>query len=340
MTSCFISYARRPLDERVLAHVIHLLGRAGVAYWWDGLLHHKEGAGLNDEVSRHIAAADVVLVLASSQSLSSDYCQAEIVSSLQTDKRLVRIDVEPYSHLPHILFPLASVPAVAWDERAPGVFESRLAAALAACGIDVSRALVSTAAPALDPLDNPNANLIRPRYLDLRGMGADTWRRHIQRLNQAAALNPQNGYNHLSLAFLWLYSRDAARSLDAAGVALSLLAREPDAHYAEALALCIQAPAVKRSRSEVEAILRRLAVARGLPRAGAHIDLLSALVIANYYLPKYIPPPAAPDALLRRGLEVCTHRDLGENVRVLDLEPIVNPAFSPQPELWAAYFQE
>jgi hypothetical protein len=129
----------------------------------------------------------------------------------------------------------------------------------------------------------------------------------------------------LSLAFLWLYSRDAARSLDAAGVALSLLAREPDAHYAEALALCIQAPAVKRSRSEVEAILRRLAVARGLPRAGAHIDLLSALVIANYYLPKYIPPPAAPDALLRRGLEVCTRRDLSENVRVLDLEPIVIP---------------
>jgi hypothetical protein len=63
-------------------------------------------------------------------------------------------------------------------------------------------------------------------------------------------------------------------------------------------------------------------------------------VIANYYLPKYIPPPAAPDALLRRGLEVCKHRDLGENVRVLDLEPIVNPAFSPPPELWAAYFQE
>jgi hypothetical protein len=341
MANCFISYARRPLDERVLAHVVHLLGRAGVSYWWDGLLDHKEGAGLNDEVSRHIAAADVVLVLASSQSLSSDYCQAEIVRSLQTDKRVVRIDVEPYSHLPHPLLPLASVPAVAWDERAPHVFASRLAEALAACGIDIHRAaapLAEGAAP--HPIDNPNATLIRPKYRELRGMGADTWRKCVQRVNQATALNPQNGYNHLSLAFLWLYSRDPARSLDSARVALGLLAREPDAHYAEALALCIQGPAIKRSRSEAEAILRRLAAARALPGAGAHIDLLSALVIANYYLPKYIPPPAAPDALLRRGLEVCERQDLDENVRVLDLEPIVNPAYSPQPELWSPYFQE
>jgi hypothetical protein len=151
-------------------------------------------------------------------------------------------------------------------------------------------------------------------------------------------ISPHNAYNQLSLAFVWLFQRDATRSLQAARKALDQLQREPDAHYAEALALCVSCPAENRSRLEVEAILRRLAVARRLPNAGAHIDLLTALVIANYYSPRYLTPPASPDEMLVQGLSPGRRFDSSENMRVIDLEPPLDKTFGPNQALMARYF--
>jgi hypothetical protein len=333
---CFLSYARRPYDEQVLRHIVAFLERAGVRYWWDAHAEARGGSELDTEIAHAINAARVVLVLASSQSLSSRYCQAEIAWALQHDKPIVRIDIERYE-LPARMMPLLSAGVIDWDPDSPHANDAALASALAAKGLDAGAALA--VGHGRDLVDDPNASLIRPGYLQLRGTSADTWREHVRRLNQAAALNPHNGYNQLSLALLWLHARDAPRSLAAARAALSQLAREPDAHYVEALALCIQCRADLRSHSDVESILRRLAAARALPGAGAHIDLLSALVIANYYLPRYMTPPAAPDTLLLRGLSSGGRFDPGENARVLDLEPVLDASFTPDARVLARYLE-
>lgn len=334
MSYCFISYARRPLDERVVGYIVSLLDRAGLQYWWDGFAESRGGVDLNSEIARAIEAASVVLVLASSQSMSSPYCQAEIVWALQRDKRLIRIDVERFS-IPPSMLPLASAHTVLWDENAIDSFETQLVAALAAQGTDAALALRPR--DATDLIDDPDVNLIRPSYLQLRASGADNWREYVRRLSLAASLNPNNPYNQLSLALLWVHSRDASRALEAARAALNQLSREPEAHYVEALALCIQNRADLRSRADAETILRRLAVARALPGAGAHVDLLSALVISNYYLPKYMTPPIAPDALLMRGVSAGCRFDPSENARVFDVEPILDSAFAPSQRALVPY---
>ena len=326
MAVCFISYAQRPLDQKVVAYVRQLLDRAGVSYWWDGMIARREpGGGVNEEIGGELDRAQVVIAIVSSQTLASSYCQAEVNYALAHNKQVIRIDAEQVL-VPPALLPLAAVPAVLWYDTVPATFGIRLAEALAAKRVDASKGLEGGAsADAANVLFGPGAAIIRPPYLELRAAGPDLWQEYVRRLNQAAMHSPHNGYNHLSLAFLWLVQRDAARALVAARKALDQLEREPDAHYAEALALCIQSPPAKRSKSDVEAILRRLAIARRLPDAGAHIDLLTALIIANYYLPNYLTPPAIPDQLLRSGLE--RRLDRGEAMRVLDVEPLCDGRF-------------
>ncbi len=330
MATCFISYARRPLDEAALNLVRNILDCAGVSYWWDGHLTRKDAEGLNSEIARAIDEARVVIVLASSQSLSSSYCQAEIIYALSHDKQAVRVEVEP-SALPGKLLPLASMRSVAWHDPPPPDFAANFVAALAAEGIDASGVSVG-----IDHIGNPNAAIVRPKYSELKDAGPDKLREIVRRLNQAVQLNPANPFNHLSLAFIWLHQRDAPRALSAARQALNQLQHEPDAHYAEALALCIQNPPHLRSKTEVEAILSRLAVARRLQGAAAHIDLLSALVISNYYLPRYLKPPAHPDHLLARGRSAGRF-DPEENGRTFDIERLSHPGFAPSDALLEAF---
>jgi hypothetical protein len=262
-----------------------------------------------------------------------------MVYALEHDKPLVRIDAEPFS-LPPELLPLASARTAVWHATAPGVFEASLVLALAENGIDATAALTATGGTADEVLYHPGAALIRPSYTVLAQEGPDAWREHVRRLNQAAALNPQNPYNELSLAFLWIYQRDAARALNSARKALDGLQREPCAHYAEALALCLQSPPQNRTKEETEGILRRLAVARRLPAAGAHIDLLSALVIANYYAPKFLTPPAPPGQLLAQGLAAGRRFDPGENARTAAVEPVLRGALSESETALAALYLE
>jgi TIR domain len=180
MALCFISYARqRPLDELALAHVTDLLRRADISFWCDKLLTHEEGSGLNSEIAGELDAARVILVLASSQSLSSSYCQAEIISALEADKPLLRIDLEPFDRPPNLL-PLASARTILWGGATVPSFEAEFAAALAEKGLDASKAL-GNAGAAADILYHHAAALIRPNYSYLKQEGEDAWRECVRR---------------------------------------------------------------------------------------------------------------------------------------------------------------
>jgi hypothetical protein len=325
---CFLSYSRTPLDIAALTSVRSVLESANQTYWFDEYLKSNTGTELNAEIADQIINAEAVVIFASSQYVSSRYCQAEAAFAIEKDKNIVRIDVEPYK-LPPALLPLAAFKSLLWSETQQNTFVYNLAMALAEKGIDISQGTQQTLQVNYNPLDHAAASLVRPNYLRLKSGASDYLRDVERRLMEAASHNPSNGYNQLSLAFLWVYKHDAVRALSFAQQAVTLLALQPDAHYAEALALCALNPPKRRSKDETEEILRRLAIARRLPRSGAHVDLLSAIVIANYYLPRYLTPPANPEQLLSRGLSQASRFDPNEIARVLDHEAILYEELLP-----------
>jgi len=87
----------------------------------------------------------------------------------------------------------------------------------------------------------------------------------------------------------------------------------------------------------VEMILRRLAIARRQRGAGAHTDLLSAIVIANFYLARHLKPPALPNDLLIRGISAGIAFDVDENRRVFAVEAIQTTTDALQPGLLGRY---
>jgi hypothetical protein len=334
MPDCFVSYAHRPLDEAACRAVVACLARHDIAHWSDRALVARDGAALNAEIAAALDTARVVIFLASSQSMASPYCRAEVVRALEADTPVLRVDVEP-SAVPPELLPLVAAPRLVYDpDHGGAAFEAALVAALAALGVAPGPRAGEEAVLAL--LDRPDASIVRPPYVVLRRGTPDMLAAYARRLTTAASLAPHNGYTHLSLALLSLAQRDVPRALAAALRAAELLPREPDAQYAAALARCAAIAPPRRGLADVEAILRQLAVARHLPRAGAHVDLLSALVVAGYYGPAYLTPPAAPDDLLRRGLSR-PGRDVGECRRVLDTEPMPARPFAPDAALIEAY---
>ncbi len=327
MAVCFFSYSRTPLDQTALRAIRTILDGAQISYWFDEFLQNQGGRELNAEIANEIVRSKLVIILASSQYVSSRYCQSEAVFALEKDKPVLRINLEAYD-IPPALLSLASTSQLDWRESSLKESCRKLVSKLAEFGVDASLGLKALGA-AYDTLDDSRAGFVRPPYSKLRSGAPDYLQDVGRRLNEAATSNPSNGYNHLSLAFLWLLRSDSERALQAARRAVDLLPRIADAHYAEALCLCSLCEAQARSKEYVEDILRRLAIARRLPNAGAHIELLSALVIANYYLPKYLTPPIEPGKLLERGLSGEIAFDPDEISRVLDNESLLDPASLP-----------
>ena len=93
MAGCFLSYSHTALDQFALAGIRVLLTNAGVSYWFDGYLRTQNGLSLNSEIASEMLAADAIVVLASSQYVSSRYCQAEAAFALQRNKQIIRVDV-------------------------------------------------------------------------------------------------------------------------------------------------------------------------------------------------------------------------------------------------------
>ncbi len=334
MAECFLSYSHAPLDQVALSEIRAVLTGSDVTYWFDGYLTVQRGLSLNQEIANEMRTASVVVLLLSSQYVSSSYCQAEACYALENDKPIIRVDAEPFK-IPATLLPLSAIPAVKWHDVLLPDFQVQLVSALARCGIDASRSLIGTEVEPLFRIpDQGDVALVRPSYYALKSTTQDALREIERRLIQAQISNPQNGYNYLSLAFLWLHKGDSRRAIDAARKAVDLLGNIPYAYFAEALAFCASKKPAQRSKEDVENILRRLAIARRLPKSGAHIDLLSGIVISNYYLPKYLTPPAEPDELLKRGLSLETPFNKSEVARVLETEPIIEPQYLPSLEFY------
>lgn len=322
-----------------MRYLVGVLARWGLQPWWDVNLVATSGVALNREVAAAIEQADVVLVLLSSQSAASMYCLGEVGYCLERSKRIVRIDVEPVA-TPAGLLPLSAARGVVWHGVTQGQAEADLARALTAEGIvlDLS-GMAGSAGSASDQLflDDPDNATIRPRYSQLLAAGPDRAREYALRLARAAAANPANGFNALSLALVWLYIGDGQRALACAQVATAAMPQSSDAHYAEALALCMTRALDARTRAEVEDILRRLAIARRLTGAGAHVDVLTATVIANHYLPRYVTPPASPDAVLTAAISSGRRIDMDECRRAWSVEPACVPGFMPDAGLLARF---
>src|SRR5262245_33762813 len=137
---CFISYARRPLDEMAVRTIVTVLARHGLSVWWDGLLKHERGAALNEEIASHLRRSRVVVFVSSSQSLASPYGEAEVADAVECDKPLLKVEVEPAA-LPGRFLPLASAPTLRLNDYSDSEIGKELIAALATLGVAPSKGL-------------------------------------------------------------------------------------------------------------------------------------------------------------------------------------------------------
>jgi len=313
----FISYSHTPCDETMADWLNAFLKTNHKLVWFDKeALTKYSGGDLNEETSEAIKTCRLVVALISSQFLASSYCQAELIYAMALGKKILQLDVDEVSAYPERLMPLAghitereNLAALAGTNRL-----DKLAFVFGKCGIFLQQ-LTDT------PFEfHPAVNTIRPNYSRLRQCDAATLNSLIHRLKQAEILNPKNGYTQLSLAFVWISQHDAINAQEAATCAVRQLPDEPNARYALALAECIETSVGNRSKDQTDSILRHLARARRLPFYGVHIDLLSALVLANYYLRHHLSRPIEPEAFLTKK-DGCIY-EAEECDRVLDVEPL------------------
>lgn len=300
MASVFISYGHASEDRRVAAWLADLLRASGHDVWRDDSLRAQSGVELNKEIAEAIASRSHILFLQSSMSLSSGYCQAEVAYAMELAKPLVRIEIEPTEGraLPPQLLPLLgqAKAAAALHGAEPGTWSFLVADAVACAGLGLGGADI-------DPVRfSPYAHIVRPSYAALRSGDAASWASAQQRLIDARAIAPTNGYTALSLSLLRTFMGEADAARADAEIALQHLPRTPDAYYAAALAMCAGLRAEKRSKPEADAILSRLATGRAQSGAGVHLWLLAALVTEHFYTRRYLPAPAPPQILLEEGL--------------------------------------
>lgn len=298
--SAFISYGHAPEDQRISQWIADTLRAGGLNVWRDDALQARGGADLNQEIASALSASACVVFVQSAISLSSRYCQAELVYAMELGKPILRVEMEAVAlgAVPPALLPLlGEVRAIAkFHNAAPETWLGVLAEAAARVGIDLRSANIDTT------LLSPYAHIVRPNYLRLREGDAQSWQAVQARLIEAQAIAPANGYTALSLSLLRTFLGEGAAALADAETALRNLPMVPDAYYAAALAACVSQRADRRAKPEVDAILNRLETARSLPGAGAHVWLLGAMVTDGFYIRRYLTPPMRVDAWLEDGL--------------------------------------
>ncbi len=199
MATCFISYAHAPLDQAAVARVCWLLDAGHISYWMDRHLRSQGGLALNGEIAEQIDRCETVIFICSSQSLSSPYCLAEIEHASSKAKRILRLDVEPI-RLPGNLLPLASARLVTWHDATDSEVDGRLLAGLAGLGVGAEIPSSAFASFGYDPLDDPNAAIVRPTFHDIYKAPPGRLEELSRRLTAAIGINPDNGFNHLSLS--------------------------------------------------------------------------------------------------------------------------------------------
>ena len=120
--------------------------------------------------------------------------------------------------------------------------------------------------------------------------------------------------------------RDYAAALVDAETAVRELPFEGEVYFARALITASAEPLASMYDNKAKSILQDLARARRLPEPGAHVDVLSAIVISEHFLANQKLPPAPVEQLLAmaRGSDRALLRD--ELFRIVDHLPISNPS--------------
>lgn len=317
MPHVFLSYAHAPEDAPVADWISAAFKQAGYAVWQDTSdLSAKTGEALNTEIATAITTADAFVCLISGHYFASNYCRAEAALAMEANRPIIDVSIADVAP-PLSLAPLRSFTKARarLDVRAEGEWATELAQAALKTGLGG----FASGAPAF--LRSPDAALIRPDYLTLRESGAQAMEDWVNRLVEANRLNPSNGFNALSLAFLWIQKGDGQRAIEWADHAVGQLPQASLAHFSAALARCISAKPSARTKPFVEDILRHLARARRLTPCGAEVELLTALVVDHFYGARHLTPPVEPDHALRAGLNPQRPWRHSENLRVLDCEP-------------------
>jgi hypothetical protein len=308
----FISYAHAPADERAADFAADLANAAGLYPWIDRLrLRATTGEALNTEIAEAIRGSRAVMLVASSVSYASPYVRSEVSHALVCGVPVIRLEIEPVEP-PDELLPVRSCRRVRLHQLGRDNWPSALIDSLATTGLKVRTPT------AIDPLLTADARVLRPSYRMLKKADEARWREYVERLTAARALNPANGYNALSLAMLRLFLKDAPRAIEAAEVAVRDLPREPDAYFAFGLARAAAQPLRTAFHADIEAILQDLARARRLERPRAHVDCLSAIIVAEHYLPNRLSAPIEPMRLVEMASAEDRWRDAEEIERVLD----------------------
>lgn len=316
MTHVFVSYANADPDRAVKTWVMDTLAYCGVAAWSDDRLRSAGGAALNQEIAEAIDAASHVMFLASGMSLASAYCQAEVVYALERQHPFIRVDLEPLEAgvLPAAVLPLAAhaEDAARLGDAPPEAWAAALCEACARRGLALDHGEV-------DPMAlTAQVRIIRPPYGQLKSGDSGAWAAVADRLAQAHAMAPANGFNALSRSLLASFLGDADHARDLAAQSMAALPHAPDAHFAAAVAACVRRPARRRSKAETDAVLDRLRAGRQLTGAGRHLWLLAALVTQGYYVKRHLRAPESPAALLEAGLNAPPNTD--ECRRAWDVE--------------------
>lgn len=312
----FISYAHSHEDDTVAFRLTNLIESAGRRVWLDRLsLRQQAGGGLNQQVYEAIAQAHVLVLVQSGYALASSYVQAENICAMSIGIPILRIEVEP-CRLPPQLMPLSAYKVVQLHAASRASWDRLVFEALAELGIRMNL-------PArFDPLITPSSRVVRPSYAIYRKADAAVRRSILMRLLEAMNLSPSNGYNSLSLAFVRMSLGDFAGASKDAEDAVRLLPLEGEAYYARALVTVAGGDLKGMFHNRAQEAMQDLARARRLPDPGAHVDILSAIIISGHYLANSKTPPAAPSQLLAMARQADRYLAADEILRILDLVPV------------------
>lgn len=316
----FISYAHSREDDAIAFRLVNLIEGAGRRVWLDRLNMRKQsGAGLNQQVADAILQAQLVVLVQSGYALASPYVQAENISAMTVGIPILRVEVEPCAFPPQLM-PLSAYRAVQFHMTPRANWDRAVFEALAEQGIRMDLPV------RFDPLITPSSRVVRPPYATYRSADVAARQSILTRLLEAMNLSPSNGYNSLSLAFIRMSLGDFGGAARDAEEAVRLLPFEGEAYYARALVAAAGGDLKSMFHNRAQEVLQDLARARRLPDPGAHVDILSAVVISGHYLANSKTPPAQPAELLAMARKADRYVARDEIVRILDLVPVRDPA--------------
>lgn len=306
--SIFLSYARRQPDESWADRVASTLRSSfGIAAHFDKRAI-RVGHDFRSEIERGVAAADAVVFLGSTSSLTSPYCLDECKLAIALGKPLLPLFIEPVDWTG---FP-AEFHALHFEQlyRA-GADDEALAAMVGKSLVDGGFAIDPASIPERSGAFDEWAGNIHPQYGAIRQVDKAALRGFVEECARKLALRPSQGYHNLNIALLHLRLADFARALRHAELSLADLPGRPDAYYFTALIAAAQGPLMLAPKARIERVIQLTESALKLdderPRAAedglSGLPLVLRAVVAHeYYLRNgFISRCGEPEALVAQA---------------------------------------